>query len=97
MRDQLFSFAAFGLLERLSKPDVAKRSVNRICNLCRDDLQQQTTSGQLQFQREGAEHFLCNIELQLINYNQAASLKLVGSKSEMQVSAKEPQTIEILN
>lgn len=71
--------------------------VNRVYNLYRDDLQQQTTSGQLQFQSEGAEHFLRNIELRPINFAQPGSPKLIASKSEVQVSAQEPQTIEIMN
>ncbi len=71
--------------------------VNRVYNLYRDDLQQQTTSGQLQFQSEGAEHFLRNIELRPISYHQTGTPKLVAGKPEIQVSARETQNIEILN
>ena len=71
--------------------------VNRLYNLYRDDLQAQTTSGQLQFQSEGAEHFLRNIELRPINFRQPGNIKMVAGKTEIQVSPKEPQTIEIIN
>lgn len=71
--------------------------VNRLYNLYRDDLQRQTTSGQLQFQSEGAEHFLRNIELRPIDFRPIQNYNLKAGKTEILVSGKEPQTIEIQN
>jgi hypothetical protein len=71
--------------------------VNRVYNLYRDDLQQQTTSGQLQFQSEGAEHFLRNIELRPVSFGQTGTPKLIASKYELQVSTQETHHIEIQN
>ncbi len=71
--------------------------VNRVYNLYREDLQQQTTSGQLQFQSEGAEHFLRQIELRPLDFKQPANYKLVAGKTEVQVSEKQAQPIEVIN
>ncbi|WP_207506923.1 3-keto-disaccharide hydrolase [Telluribacter humicola] len=71
--------------------------VNRLYNIYRDDLQQQTTSGQIQFQSEGAEHFLKDIELRPVRFEQKGSPILVSTRKDIQVSDKGAQTIEIEN
>jgi hypothetical protein len=71
--------------------------VNRLFNLYRTDLYQQTTSGQLQFQSEGAEHYLKNIELRPIDFNQKGTPKLVANKTELALTGNAPQTLEIVN
>ncbi len=44
--------------------------VNRLFNIYREDIYQQTTGGRIQFQSEGAEHFLRNIEFRPIDFQQ---------------------------
>ncbi|HEV7349820.1 DUF1080 domain-containing protein [Telluribacter sp.] len=71
--------------------------VNRLYNIYRADLQEQTTGGQIQFQSEGAEHFLRNIELRPVNFVQVGRPKLVSTRQDVKVSEKEIQTLEIQN
>ena len=71
--------------------------VNRLYNLYREDLQMQTTSGQIQFQSEGAEHFLRHIELRPISFERNIPPKLVCAQPTMQVSEQEGQVMEIVN
>jgi hypothetical protein len=71
--------------------------VNRLYNLFRADLNQQTTRGQLQFQSEGAEHFLKDIELRPIDFQQNSEPKLVAGKSELVLSGRDAQTVDIVN
>lgn len=71
--------------------------VNRLFNIYRSDLAQQTTRGQLQFQSEGAEHYLKNIELRPIQFNQKSVPTLVPAKAEVILTPNEEQTIEIVN
>ncbi len=70
--------------------------VNRLYNIYRQDLQRQTTSGQIQFQSEGAEHFLRNIEWRPIDFHPVGVPRLVSDKKEIIVSEK-PQTVIITN
>lgn len=71
--------------------------VNRLYNIYRDDLQQQTTSGQIQFQSEGAEHFLKDIELRPIQFQQKGTPRLVSTRPDVQITEKGAQTIEVEN
>jgi hypothetical protein len=70
--------------------------VNRIYNIYRTDLNEQTSSGRLQFQSEGAEHFLKDIQLRAINYNKSKTAKLVSNNNEITLSTT-PQQLEITN
>jgi hypothetical protein len=71
--------------------------VNRLFNLYRQDLYQQATSGQLEFQSEGAEHYLKNIELRPIDFHQGGVPKLVSNKMDVVISGTESQTLEVVN
>lgn len=71
--------------------------VNRLYNIFRNDLQKPTTSGQLQFQSEGAEHYLRNIELRPVSLKQPGKPKFVSSKKEITVSENIPQIMKIIN
>ena len=70
--------------------------VNRVFNIYRQDLHEQTTGGQIQFQSEGAEHFLKDIELRPIDLNKIASPRLVADRKEV-VLTSSPQEIIITN
>ncbi|WP_170234252.1 3-keto-disaccharide hydrolase [Segetibacter aerophilus] len=70
--------------------------VNRIYNIYRTDLNEQTTSGQLQFQSEGAEHFLRDIQLRSIDFNVSKTPKLASNKNEIAINAT-PQQLQITN
>lgn len=70
--------------------------VNRIYNIYRSDLHEQTTSGQLQFQSEGAEHFLKNIQLRSINYNATETPNLVSGQNDIKLNVN-PQQLVITN
>jgi hypothetical protein len=70
--------------------------VNRIYNIYRTDLNEQTSSGRLQFQSEGAEHFLKDIQLRSINYSESKTAKLVSNNNEITLSTT-PQQLEITN
>ena len=71
--------------------------VNRMYNIFRADLQKPTTSGQLQFQSEGAEHYLRNIELRPVPLTPSGSPKLVSNQKVLVVSEQVPQLMEIHN
>src|SRR5690606_1931697 len=43
--------------------------VNRLFNMYRPDLQQPVTTGKIQFQSEGAEHYLRNIEIRPLTFS----------------------------
>lgn len=73
------------------------RYVNRLYNIYRSDLQQQTSSGQIQFQSEGAEHCLKNIQWRPIAFMHAATPQLVSRKASLQVTDHTPQTLVIEN
>jgi hypothetical protein len=71
--------------------------VNRLFNIYRSDLNQQTTRGQIQFQSEGAEHYLKNIEVRLIDFHPKGVPKLVANKQEVVMGENESQILEIVN
>ncbi|HEY0058139.1 MAG TPA: DUF1080 domain-containing protein [Flavisolibacter sp.] len=71
--------------------------VNRLYNIYRSDLHQQTTSGRIQFQSEGAEHFLRNIELRPINFNQNAVPVLSANQADQLFKQGERKQIVITN
>lgn len=70
--------------------------VNRLYNLYRADLHQQTTRGQLEFQSEGAEHYLRNVELRPIDFHPAGTPRLVAPR-EVAVKEEAVQLLEITN
>lgn len=70
--------------------------VNRMFNIYRQDLQQQVTSGKLQFQSEGAEHFYKKIEIRAISFTQNKP-KLVTPQNEFAVGENDTQQIKITN
>ena len=71
--------------------------VNRLYNIYRSDLHQQTTSGRIQFQSEGAEHFLRNIELRPITFNHNAVPVLSANQGEQVFKQGERKHILITN
>ncbi len=71
--------------------------VNRLYNIYRTDLQQQTSSGQIQFQSEGAEHYLRNIEWRPMEFTRSAIPQLVSQKASLQLTDKTTQTLMIQN
>jgi hypothetical protein len=70
--------------------------VNRLYNLFRLDLHEQVTSGRIQFQSEGSEHYLRNIELRNITASDAKPV-LTASQKQVDVTAGQPQQIKITN
>ncbi|GAB3278849.1 hypothetical protein GCM10027347_53300 [Larkinella harenae] len=70
--------------------------VNRLYNIFRQDLQRQVTSGKLQFQSEGAEHFYRKIEIRPIAFVQGKPA-LVSNHRELVVNADQTQQLEITN
>jgi hypothetical protein len=71
--------------------------VNRTYNIFREDLQMQTTRGKLQFQSEGAEHYLKGIEIRPLPAKSMAITKLVSDRSEVVISVKDVQNFVITN
>ncbi|MDB5240435.1 MAG: hypothetical protein JWP57_1060 [Spirosoma sp.] len=71
--------------------------VNRLFNIYRTDLHQQTTSGQLEFQSEGAEHYLKDIALRPINFYPEGTPKLVANQANMLLSTDKSQVLEVIN
>jgi len=71
--------------------------VNRVYNIYRQDLHQQTTRGQIQFQSEGAEHFLKSIEVRPIAFHPTGVPKLVANKPSIELARNGSQTLEITN
>jgi hypothetical protein len=70
--------------------------VNRLFNTFREDLQQQTTRGKLQFQSESAEVFYRNIETRPISFNQGVPI-LVANHQNLILKPGQNQQIEIIN
>ena len=71
--------------------------VNRIYNIYRDDLGQQTSGGRIQFQSEGAEHFLRAIKIRPIPIKQNGSPKLSCDKKMLDFAPKERKEVHIKN
>ncbi|OLY91829.1 protein of unknown function [Cnuella takakiae] len=71
--------------------------VNRLYNIYREDLHQQTTGGRIQFQSEGAEHFLKNIESRPINFHQNGVPVLSSAAGELVFKKGERKEIVITN
>jgi hypothetical protein len=71
--------------------------VNRLYNIYRTDLQQQTSSGQIQFQSEGAEHYLKTIQWRPLDFTHSAPAQLVSQQAPLQVTDKTTQTLVIEN
>ncbi|MDB5012901.1 MAG: hypothetical protein JWQ25_1103 [Daejeonella sp.] len=71
--------------------------VNRIYNLFRSDLHEQVTSGRLQFQSEGSEHFLKNIQIRSIASIPVSKAKLTANKSQYDLTTDKEQSILIIN
>jgi hypothetical protein len=71
--------------------------VNRLFDIYRNDLHQQVTEGRIQFQSEGAEHFLRNIELRTINQKQEENPQLVSSKKELRFAPGQTHQLLISN
>ena len=70
--------------------------VNRLFNIYRPDLNRQVTSGKLQFQSEGAEHFYKKIEIRSISFKHGTPL-LVSKDTALIIAQGEQQKIEIIN
>lgn len=71
--------------------------VNRTYNIFREDLQRQTTRGKIQFQSEGAEHFLKGIEIRPLPLKSADVPQLVSNKKEFTIPGKEVRQMMITN
>jgi len=71
--------------------------VNRLYNTYREDLDQQTTSGKLQFQSESSEYFLRNIEIRPIDYRWRGRPRLVAKTQQYTLHAGQEQRITITN
>ncbi len=69
--------------------------VNRLFNIFREDTKRQSTSGKLQFQSEGAEHFFRRIDIRPLQFTSKKPL-LSSNDSIFAVSAS-PQHIVISN
>lgn len=70
--------------------------VNRLFNIYRQDLLQQVTTGKLQFQSEGAEHFYRKIEIRPISFQSAKPILKPASK-EVVITPGVAQQISIKN
>jgi hypothetical protein len=70
--------------------------VNRLYNLYRMDLHEQVTGGRIQFQSEGSEHFLRNIELRDIARSSTQPI-LASTQKQLQITAGEPTKLQITN
>jgi hypothetical protein len=71
--------------------------VNRIFDIYRDDLRQQTSGGRIQFQSEGAEHFLRAIEIRPILMKQIGPAKLHCDEKELVFAPMERKELHIKN
>jgi hypothetical protein len=71
--------------------------VNRAYNAYRMDLQRQVTRGKIQFQSEGAEHFLRNIEIRPLAFGQQGKPVLVSDQKELLLAVGEQRQIRITN
>lgn len=69
--------------------------VNRLYNIFRNDLARQITSGKLQFQSEGAEHFFRRIDIRPLHFP-AGTPKLVTADSVVTLTTQEKE-ITIVN
>jgi len=71
--------------------------VNRLYNLFRIDLHDQVTSGRVQFQSEGSEHYLRNIETRNISSVPLTKPMLVCDKKQVEITGGETQNLKITN
>ncbi|MBX3253737.1 MAG: DUF1080 domain-containing protein [Chitinophagaceae bacterium] len=69
--------------------------VNRLYNIFRQDLNRQVTSGKLQFQSEGAEHYFRMIEIRPLHFS-SGTPKLMSRDSVVRITNEETN-IEIVN
>ncbi len=70
--------------------------VNRLFNMYRPDLQQPVTTGKIQFQSEGAEHYLRNIEIRPLTFSRHTP-RLVPQDSVLFLSHGQRGEITVLN
>lgn len=71
--------------------------VNRLYNIFRTDLHQQVTGGRIQFQSEGSEHYLRNIELRPIAPLPATATILSTEQKQVALNSSSPADIVITN
>ncbi len=70
--------------------------VNRLYNIFRQDIGRQATGGKLQFQSEGAEHYLRNIEIRPLQFSRGRPV-LSSLDSVVHIGRQTPKNIEITN
>ncbi len=70
--------------------------VNRLFNIWREDLKQQTQRGKIQFQSEGAEVFYRNIEMRPLSFKQSFP-KLVPDQQKLSLIPGQSQQVDIVN
>ncbi len=71
--------------------------VNRLVDIYRNDLQQPVTEGRIQFQSEGAEHFLRNIELRDVNTEQTVRQVIKSDKKELNFAKGQKHELLLTN